>query len=61
MRVQLADEDERSDRVRTSFLSNYPDLEQFRIAIAALIGAQNRRGSFAKDTNVSFRPKADIS
>ena len=37
VRVELADEDERSERVRTSFVTNYPDLEQFRIAIGALM------------------------
>lgn len=35
--VELADDDERSERVRTSFVTNYPDLEQFGIAIAALM------------------------
>jgi hypothetical protein len=37
VRVELADEDGRSDRVRTSFVTNYPDLEQFRVALAALM------------------------
>lgn len=37
VRVELADEDRRSDRVRTSFVTNYPDLEQFRVALAALM------------------------
>jgi hypothetical protein len=37
VRVELADEDERSERLRTSFVTNYPDLEQLRVAIAALM------------------------
>jgi hypothetical protein len=37
VRVEVADEDERSDRVRTSFETNYPELEQFRIAVAELM------------------------
>jgi hypothetical protein len=40
VRVELADEDERSERVRTSFVTNYPDLEQFRIAIAAMMNRE---------------------
>jgi hypothetical protein len=37
VRVELADENERSERIRTSFVTNYPNLEKFRIAIAALM------------------------
>jgi hypothetical protein len=37
VRVELADENEPSERVRASFLTNYPDLEQFGIGIAALM------------------------
>jgi hypothetical protein len=37
VRVELADEGEPSERVRASFVTNYPDLEQFRIAIAMMM------------------------
>jgi hypothetical protein len=37
VRVELADDNERPERVRTSFVTNYSDLEQFRIAIAAMM------------------------
>jgi len=37
VQVELADYTEKSERVRTSFVTNYPDLEQFRKAIASLM------------------------
>lgn len=37
VRVELADYTEQSERVRASFVTNYPDLEQFGIAIASLM------------------------
>jgi len=37
VRVELTDNTEPSERVRTSFLTNYPELEQFRIAITSLM------------------------
>jgi hypothetical protein len=37
VRVELADDDERSEGLRTSFITNYPDLEQFGTAITALM------------------------
>ena len=38
--VELADEHERSERLRTSFLCNYPDLDRFKSAIAALMNRE---------------------
>ena len=37
VRVELADYEEKFERIRTSFLTNYADLEEFRIAIASLM------------------------
>ena len=37
VRVELADYTEQSERIKTSFVTNYPDLEQFRAAIASLM------------------------
>ena len=37
VRVELADESEQSERVRASFVTNYPELEAFRLGIAALM------------------------
>ncbi len=35
--VEIANEHEQRERVRTSFLTNYPDLEAFRAEVAKLI------------------------
>lgn len=37
VRVELADHMEPTERVRTSFLTNYPELDRFRTAIASLM------------------------
>lgn len=37
VRVEIGDDLERWARVRTSFLTNYPDLEAFRLAIGELM------------------------
>lgn len=37
VQVELADHLEPSQRVRTSFITNYPDLDGFRLAIAQLM------------------------
>ena len=40
VRVELADYNEPTERLRTSFLINYPDLEDFRLSIAKLMDRQ---------------------
>lgn len=37
VRFEIADQDEPSERVRGSFLTNYPDVDAFKSAIAALM------------------------
>lgn len=37
VKVELADYTERSERLRTSFVTNYPDLDAFRLALAELM------------------------
>ena len=37
MQFEVADEFETRERVRGSFLTNYPDLDAFRLAIATLM------------------------
>ena len=41
VRVELADYSEPAERLRTSFVTNYPDLESFRIGIANLMDRQS--------------------
>ncbi len=40
VRVVVADFDDPTKRVRTSFVTNYPDLEAFRLAIAQLMNRE---------------------
>jgi hypothetical protein len=40
VRVELAGEAEQSERLRTSFLTNYQDLQQFKTAIGSLMDRQ---------------------
>jgi hypothetical protein len=40
VRVQLADDNERGERLRTSFVTNYPDLENFRLDIGKMMDHQ---------------------
>ena len=37
VRAEIADENEPSERLRTSFVTNYPEIENFRLRIAKLL------------------------
>jgi hypothetical protein len=47
VRVDLADEHEQSQRLRTSFITTYPDLEAFQIGIAALMERRSDEATLA--------------